>query len=187
MAISNVYFSVDALAKWVPQIAIWTSILAGFSITIFLLIFSRSPFKLPLLLPRYFAAFGAGLIVWIILLWWRRALPFFGLETVLEFIAGGLIFLTAVFCNYYIGNISAGFRIEMLINLAEMNREVTLDEWMAQYGKSRGMHYFLENRLKSTLLPWRLVVWKDNQITLTRFGHFIGQINCFLASLFSEK
>jgi hypothetical protein len=187
MAISSLYSSIGALDNWMPQIAVWTSIIAGFSITAFLLIFSRSPFKLSLLLPRYSAATGAGLIVWIILLWWRRALLFHGPEAVLEFVAGGLIFVTAVFCNYYLGNISAGFRIEMLINLANVNREVTLDEWMAQYGKGLGMHYFLENRLNSTLLPWGLVVRKENQITLTRFGHFIGQINCFLASLFSEK
>jgi hypothetical protein len=187
MAINSLYSSVGALAEWGPQVAVWTSILAGFSITAFLLIFSRPPFKLPLLLPRYSAATGAGLVVWIMLLWCENALPFHGLEAGLEFVAGGLIFVTAVFCNYYLGNISAGFRIEMLINLANVNREVTLDEWMAQYGKGRGMHYFLENRLNATLVPWKLVVWRDNQITLTRFGHFIGRVYCFLASLFPEN
>jgi len=187
MAINNLCSSLGSPAEWAPQVAVWTSVLAGFSITAFLLMFSRRPFKLPLILPRYSAATAAGLVVWIMLLWWKHLIPFHGLETILEFVAGGLIFMTAVFCNYYIGNISAGFRIEMLINLAEANREVTLDEWMALFGKGQGMDYFLDDRLKATLLPWKLAVLKDNKITLTPFGRFIGQINSFLASLFSEK
>jgi hypothetical protein len=187
MAVHNLYSSVGALAEWAPQVFVWTAILAGFSITAFLLIFSSPLFKLPLILPRYTAATGASLVVWIILLWWKRALPFHGLEASLEFVAGILIFISAVFGNYYIGNISAGFRIEMLINLADVNREVTLDEWMTQYGKGRGMHYFLENRLNATLVPWKLVVWRNNQVTLTHFGRFVGWVNCILASLFSEN
>jgi hypothetical protein len=187
MEINSVLSSAGILEGRVPQVAIWTSILAGFSITVFLLIFSRPPFKLPLILPRYSVATGAGLAVWAMLLWLNRAIPLHGLEAGLELIAGGLIFVTAVFCNYYLGNISAGFRIEMLINLAEANREVTLDEWMALFGKGQGMNYFLEDRLNTTLLPWKLVEIKGNRITLTPSGHFVGQINSFLASLFSEK
>jgi hypothetical protein len=120
-------------------------------------------------------------------LWWKGALIFNELDAILELIAGGLIFLAAVFCNYYLGNISAGFRIEMLVNLADVNREVTLDEWMTLYGKGQGMHCFLENRLNATLIPWKLVAWRGNQITLTRFGRIVGRVNCFLASLFSEN
>jgi hypothetical protein len=187
MIMNSVYSLIGFFAGWVPQVTIWTSIMAGLSITSFLLIFSRPPFKLPLTLPRYSAATGAGLVVWIMLLWWKRTLPFHGFEAGLEFLAGAFIFMTAVFCNYYLGNISAGFRIEMLINLAEANREVTLEEWMALFGKGQGMDYFLEDRLRATLLPWKLAEIDDNKITLTPFGHIIGQINTFLASLFSEK
>jgi hypothetical protein len=187
MFIYDAYSSSGALAGWLPEVAVWTSILAGFSITVFLLIFSRPPCKLPLLLPRYTAATGVGLAVWVTLLLWQHALPFQGLEEALELVAGGLIFVTAIFCNYYLGNISAGFRIEMLINLAEANREITLDEWMALFGKGLGMNYFLEDRLTATLLPWKLAIMDDNKITLTPYGNFIGTINSFLASLFSER
>src|SRR6266540_1130314 len=117
----------NSLAGLVPQVTIWTSIIAGLSITAFLLIFSRPPFKLPLILPRYSAASGAGFLVWIMLLWWNGALSIHVTEEYLELVAGGLIFLTTIFCNYYLGNISAGFRIEMLINLADVKREITLD------------------------------------------------------------
>ena len=187
MIINSVSSSANAIAEWIPQVAIWTAILAGLSITIFLLIFSRPPFKLPVILPRYSAATGAGLVVWIALLWWKHAIPFQGLEASFELVAGGLIFVTAIFCNYYIGNISAGFRIEMLINLTEVHREVTLDEWMALFGKGRGMNFFLEDRLQTTLLPWRLAIVRDNKMTLTPVGRFVGRINSFLAALFSEK
>jgi hypothetical protein len=176
-----------SLADWIPQAEIWTAIIAGLSITVFLLIFSHPPFTLPMTMPRYLAATGTGLVVWFVLLWLKEVFPLTGPEGILELVAGALIFLTAVFGNFYLSNISAGFRIEMLINLTELDREVTLDEWMTQYGKGKGMGYFLENRLQSTLLPWRMAVWKDGQIILTRFGRDIGRINCFLASLFSVE
>lgn len=186
MIINSVNYSANTVAEWTPQVAVWTAILAGLSITIFLLLFSRPPFKLPVILPRYSAATGAGLVVWMALLWWKQAIPFYGVEASLELVAGGLIFMTAIFCNYYIGNISAGFRIEMLINLAEARRELTLDEWMALFGKGRGMSFFLEDRLQATLLPWKLAIVRDDKITLTPFGRVVGQINAFLAALFSE-
>ena len=171
-----------------PPVEIWTSIIAGLAITVFLLLFSHPPLKLPMLFKRYSAAIGSGVMIWILLLWRNGALSINGeIEQWLALSAGGLIFLTAIFCNYYLGMIGAGFRIEMLVNLAETNLEVSLDDWMALYGKGQGMHYFLEDRLKATLIPWRLAVYIDNKIILTHFGQLIGRINYFLAYLFSER
>lgn len=101
-------------------------------------------------------------------------------------LAGALLILAAVFCNYYLGNISGGFRIEILVNLAEAGKALTLDEWMALYGKGAGMRYFLEDRLKTTLISWNLATQSGDQITLTPLGRLGGRVNCFLARLFSE-
>lgn len=180
------HFPANPLSAWIPSVSVWTAAIAGFSIVAFLFLFSRAPFKLRLTLPRYSAATAAGLLVWTILLWWKRCLPLRGTDDGLDLIAGGLLFVTAIFCSYYLGNISAGFRIEMLINLADLKREVTLQAWMAQYGAGRGMHYFLEDRLRATLLPWNLVSWKDDKLALTRSGQWIAQINRFVAALLSE-
>jgi hypothetical protein len=166
------------------DIPIWTSLLAGVSITLFLLLFSHRPARLPLTLPRYAAAYLSSLVVWGALLWVKGFFPVSGSKAWLQFFAGGLIFLTAMFCNYYLGNVSAGFRIEMLVNLAGAQAAVSLGEWMAAYGKGRGMGYFLENRLLATLVPWHLAVWKDGTVTLTRWGRLAGSVNRWLAGLF---
>jgi hypothetical protein len=174
--------------SFVPPVEVWTAILAGLSITIFLLLFSRHPLKLPLVLKRYSAAVGGGAAVWFLLLLESGALSFnVKTDQWLALSAGALIYLSAIFCNYYLYLINAGFRIEMLNNLAEANREVTIDEWMALYGKGHGMYYFLEDRLMATLIPWKLATWHDNKIILTRLGQVAGHINSFLAYVFSER
>jgi hypothetical protein len=176
------------LNSFMPPVEVWTSILAGLSITVFLFVFSRYPVRLPMVFWRFSVSCGSGLVVWIILLWSNNVLFLAAkIEQSLALIAGGLIYITAIFCNYYLSMLNTGFRIEMLNNLTEVDREVTLYEWMALYGKGHGMQYFLEDRLKATLIPWKLAEWSDNKIILTRFGHVVGQINSFLASLFSEK
>jgi len=173
---------------FIPPVEIWTSIVGGLSITMFLLLFSRPPIKLPLIWRRYSASIGCGLAIWFLLLWVNNALPFpGGKEKWLALASGGFVYTTAIFCNYYLGNIGGGFRLEMLVNLAEVNRKVGLQEWMALYGKGQGMHYFLEDRLKATLIPWKLAIWKNGEVISTPLGHFIGQVNRFLAILFSEK
>jgi hypothetical protein len=48
------------------------------------------------------------------------------------------------------------------------------------------MSFFLEDRLHATLLPWNLAIVRDDKVTLTPFGRVVGQINAFLAALFSE-
>jgi|GEM_PF-6665164 hypothetical protein len=174
--------------SFIPPVEIWTSILAGLSITFFLLVFSRFPFKLPMTFWRFSVSCGSGLVVWMLLLWSNNLIPISAkIEQWIALIAGMLIYLTAIFCNYYLSMTNASFRVEMLNCIAQVDREITLYEWMALYGKGSGMLYFLDDRLKSTLIPWKLAVRNDNQITLTRFGHIVGKINSFLASLFSEK
>jgi len=171
-----------------PSVEVWTSMVAGMSITGFLLLFSHRPFKLPLVLPRYITSIGCGLIVWFLLLGINQSLSFSKhISEWLELVSGGFVFITAVFCNYYLGNIGGGFRLEMLVNLAEANEDLTVDEWMALYGDGNGMHCFLDDRLRATLIPWKLAVWKGSQIILTPWGHFIGKVNRLLAALFSEN
>jgi len=178
----------NIMKTFIPPMAVWTSILAGFSITVFLLGFSRPPLRLPLFWRRYSAAVGAGLVIWGLLLWANGALYFnWVFERWLDLLAGVLIYLIAIFGNYYLGNVGGGFRIAMLLDLTAANRELTLEEWMGLYGEGRGMSYFLKDRLEATLLPWGLAVQDKIQVSLTPKGVWVGKVACFLASIFKAK
>lgn len=177
----------SAINSFLPPYEIWTSLLAGLSVTFFLLLFSKPPFRLPLLIKRYGASTGAGFFLWLVLLYWGEGASFLrDTEKYPTLLAGALLIWTAVFCNYYLGNISAGFRIEILVNLAQANKSISLEQWMALYGKGAGMRYFLEDRLKTTLISWNLATQSGDQITLTPLGRFGGRVNSFFAHLFSE-
>jgi hypothetical protein len=179
---------IDFRSIFIPSVEVWTALIGGFSITFFLIIFAHRPLKILSIVKRYIVSTGCGASVWVFLLKINGGLV---LEInpgyCLAILAGALVFLSAVFFNYYLGNISGGFRIEMLVNMSQSRQPVSLAEWMALYGKGRGMHYFLEDRLKATLIPWRLGVWNAGRVCLTPLGHLAGQVNRFFARLLSEK
>ncbi len=136
-------------------------------------------------MPRFLVSIGVGVMVWGVLLSLNHAFSIkWEINRWLDLGAGALIYLTAIFCNFYLCNVGGGFRIEMLVNLAGAKREVTLKEWMDSYGKGLGMRFFLDDRLRATLTSWNLAVKKDDRVVLTRFGQFVGKIADFLASLF---
>lgn len=102
----------------------------------------------------------------------------------LDLSAGVLLYTTAIFCNYYLCIVGGGFRIEMLVNLTEANRALTLEEWMGSYGGGLGMHFFLDDRLRGILISWKLCMKKNDQIVLTRFGKVVGKVADILNVLF---
>lgn len=170
-----------------PSLEIGTSLLAGISVTFFLVFFSRKPLCLPLLLKRYGAATGAAFFLWVLMLVCGSKISWgSGLSNAPSLLAGILLILACVFLNYYIGNIAGGFRIEILVNLADSKTPLSLEEWMAVYGKGAGMRYFLEDRLRSTLISWNLAIQDGDKITLTPLGRLAGKVNLFFAQLFSE-
>ena len=179
--------SPDWVVTFVPSVEIWTALVGGVTITLFLLLFSRRPFKLPMTLPRYGAATGCGFLVWFILLCMNQHFLLECLiERLLALLVGCLIMATAFACNYYLGNVYGGFRIEMLVNINNSNKAINLDEWMSFFGKGKGMRYFLEDRLKTTLIPWKFAVQEENTVRLTPLGHFAGITNRFLSWLFAN-
>jgi len=175
------------LSAFVPSAEIWTALAGGASITLFLLVFSRKPFRLPMTLPRYGAATVSGFLVWGLLLWFNQsALLESVFERCLALLAGALIMVTAFAFNYYLGNVYGGFRVEMLVNIYNAKRNIDLDEWMSLFGNGKGMRFFLRDRLKTTLIPWKLAVWVGNGVKLTSLGHFAGLTNRFFSWLFAN-
>lgn len=177
----------ELASTFIPSVEIWTALAGGASITLFLLVFSRKPFRLPMTLPRYGAALGGGFLLWGVLLWANHsALLESGFERCLALLAGALIMAAAFAFNYYLGNVYGGFRVEMLVNIHSANRDLDLDEWMGLFGKGKGMRYFLEDRLKTTLIPWRFAVRVEKTVKLTPLGHFAGLTNRFFSWLLAN-
>ena len=177
----------DSWSSIIPSAEVWTALVGGVIMTICLIVLAHPPLKFSSIVMRYIVSAGCGAMAWILLLLFHGGLVLASTAGKwLALIAGSLIFLTAVFFNYYIGNISGGFRLEMLVNLSQSNQPISLEDWMALYGKGRGMHYFLEDRLKATLVPWKLGAWNAGIVMLTPLGHLAGQVNRLFARLFSE-
>lgn len=146
------------------------SIFAGFSIPFFTYIFSS---RLPLFkswIIQYITASLSGFLLWFVL-----AIAFDApWDYRWDILCGVLILLCAIWSNYWLGNLRGGFRINMLLKIAEQTRPVSLDEWMSLYG-GLGMDAFLRDRLKAILIPWRIVEEHNDIIRLTRGrGDFFG-------------
>ncbi len=152
------------------QLIIVFSIIAGFSIPFFTYIFSRRILLFRSKMIQYITASVFGFLLWFFLARifntpWNNEW---------DILCGTLIILCAIWSNYWLGNLGGGFRINMLLKIAEQKQPVSLDEWMDLYG-GLGMDAFLSDRLKAILLPWKIVEEKNGIITLTKErGYFWG-------------
>jgi len=146
------------------------SIIAGFSIPFFSFIFSSRILLFKSKMIQYVTASIFGFLLWFFL-----AMTFnIAWHNKWDILCGVLIILCAVWSNYWLGNLGGGFRINMLLKIAEQTRPVSLDEWMDLYG-GLGMNAFLRDRLRTILIPWKIVEEHNGIITLTKErGYFFG-------------
>jgi hypothetical protein len=174
---------------------ILTSAIAGFSMLGFMILFSRRPFYIPYGLPRYAGTFLAGLVLWIALLGFTHALlPFTAAATpargytaaIPDLICGFLVLGCAAWACYWVSNFGQGFRIHMLLDLAQQKTPVTLEQWMACFG-DLGMEKFLKDRLQSILIPWKIVELDGDAVKLTPgLGRFLGAGADFLTQVLND-
>ena len=146
------------------------SIIAGFSIPFFSYIFSSRIQLIKSKMIQYVTASIFGFLLWFFL-----AVIFnISWHNKWDILCGVLIILCAVWSNYWLGNLGGGFRINMLLKIAEQKQPVSLDEWMDLYG-GLGMDAFLRDRLRTILIPWKIVEENNGIITLTKErGYFFG-------------
>jgi hypothetical protein len=163
----------------IPKIIVF-AILAGFSTLIFRMILSHRPLRLAGGLAQIIVSSLSGITLWIVLvLLSHSTTPISGAEK-WDMVSGVLIHLCAFWCNYWISNLAGGFRVLMAINLADQTRPITLEEWMAAFG-GLGMDVFLRDRMKSILIPWKIVSVHDNKmILLPGWGMFFGRLMAIL-------
>ena len=156
------------------------AILTGFSTLIFRMILSHRPFRLAGTWTQIIVSSLSGLSLWIVLVLLLHSIaPISGAEK-WDMVCGVLIHLCAFWCNFWIGNLVGGFRAQMTFNLASQTRPVTLVEWMAAFG-GLGMDAFLKDRMKSILIPWKIVSVHDNKmILLPGWGIFFGRLMAVL-------
>jgi hypothetical protein len=156
------------------------AILASFSTLIFRVILPHRPFFLTGAWAQVIVSSLFGISVWIVLV--LRAYPF-GLISEIEIwdvVCGVLIHLCALWCNYWICNLSGGFRAQMAITLADQTCPVTLEEWMVAFG-GLGMNAFLKDRMTSILIPWKIAFVRNDKLTLLPgWGLFFGRLMVFL-------
>jgi hypothetical protein len=92
-----------------------------------------------------------------------------------DLICSLLILGCFIWTSYWIANFSGGFRVLVLLDLADAKSPVTQREWMDRYGEGRGMREFLDDRLRSILVPLGLVSLEGDQVVLTpRKGKAMG-------------
>jgi hypothetical protein len=166
----------------IPRIIV-LAILTGFSTLIFRIIFSHRPFRLAGFWTQIAVSSLSGVSLWIVLLIILHTTNPITWAERWDVVCGVLIHLCAFWCNYWIGNLGGGFRVQMAINLADQTRPVTLEEWMAAFS-GLGLDVFLKDRLNSILIPWKIVSVNDHKITLLPgWGMFFGKLIAILEIL----
>jgi hypothetical protein len=152
------------------------AIISGFAILIFRVIISHRPFRAPGMRPHAMTSTFLGWFLWILLTILERFYAPLSRIDGWDIFCGILILLCASWCNYWIGNLAGGFRVQMQINLVNQPRPVSLEEWMLAFG-GLGMKAFLRDRLTSILIPWRIVTMEDDKVRLLPgWGLFFGRL-----------
>lgn len=142
---------------------------AGATIFGFGLVFFRVPRSALSGMKRLYLSWLCGTLVWLACL--AHQLPDWGAlprGTRPDLICGVLVLCCFIWSSYWFANLGGGFRILMLLDLADARRPITLSQWMDRYGKQRGMREFLNDRLRSILLPLHLVDLEGDRVILTR-------------------
>jgi hypothetical protein len=165
------------------SLAIILSIVSGISIPIFMALFSNPHLKIKSGWTRYIASSCAGFILWLILLGISDSIH----SNRWDLVCGGLVILCAIWANYWLGNLGGGFRINMLVILAAQREPVSFEQWMNLYG-GLGMEEFLQDRLRSILIPWGIVRETNGTILLTATrGKLFGWLMNILYILLQGK
>jgi hypothetical protein len=152
------------------SLVIILSIVSGILIPIFTTLFSIPRLRIKTGWARYISSSCAGFVIWLILM----VIFGFPLNNPWDLLCGVLVILCAIWSNYWLGNFGGGFRVNMLVNLAEKTTPVPIEEWMRLYG-GLGMEKFLSDRLQSILIPWKIVKLTEGVVSLTPDrGKFFG-------------
>ena len=159
-----------------PPAIIALAILASFSTLVFRLIISHRPLRISGGWTQIIVSsiLGGGLWIGSTLLYLANTASYE--NTGWDLLCGILILLCALWCQYWIGNLGGGFRVQMQITLADQTRPVSLEEWMDLFN-GRGMQVFLADRLNSILIPWKIVEVKNSKVRLLPgCGMFYGRL-----------
>lgn len=159
-----------------PPAIITLAILAGFYTLVFRLIISHRPLRISggwaqIILP---SILGGGLWIGSTMLTLANTPSYENAGW--DLVCGILILLCVLWCQYWIGNLGGGFRVQMQITLADQTQPVSLEKWMALFN-GRGMEVFLADRLNSILIPWKIVDVKNGKVRLLPgWGMFYGRL-----------
>ncbi|HEX2996548.1 MAG TPA: hypothetical protein VHP14_17110 [Anaerolineales bacterium] len=152
------------------------AIAASFLTLAIRVVISRRPFHVKNTWTQIIVSTFIGMILWIIAILSTRSR--FASSRVVwgDIICGILIFLSALWCNYWSGNLAGGFRVQMQFNIACQNAPISLDEWMRIFG-GLGMEVFLKDRIESILIPWNTIVLENGYLRLrSGWGMFFGRL-----------
>jgi hypothetical protein len=136
-----------------------------------------------------YLAWLAGALVWLVLLS-QLSRPVFPLTPGRrwDLLCGALILGCSFWGDYWLANLGGGFRVLMLLDLADAGRPLTQQEWMDRYGGGRGMNEFLSDRLRSILVPLKVVSLDQNDVILTSVrGRILGLLVWTLSLLLTNR
>ena len=151
----------------VPSGIIASAIVSGLSLFVLTMVVFRVPARKLSGMQRLYIVWLCGAALWVLLLFRCPELAPPSRQAWWDVSCGALTFISFVWCNYWFANLGGGFRVLMLLDLAEAKGPVSVQEWMDLYGRGCGMHAFLEDRLRSVLLPMKIVSREGDVVQLT--------------------
>jgi hypothetical protein len=159
-----------------PPIIIALAIMAGFSTLVFRLIISHRPLRISGSWTQIILSSILGVGLWIFSTLLTLANTPSYENKGWDLFCGILILMCVLWCNYWIGNLGGGFRVQMQITLADQTQPVSLEKWMEAFN-GRGMRIFLADRLNSILIPGKIVEEKNGKVRLLPgWGMFYGRL-----------
>ena len=169
---------------FIPPPAVYTAIISALTIIVFLFLFSHGLFKVIKPGRRFcFAVFGS-LILWPVLLWLTDALIPFNDLRLMDLIAGVFVIVTAIFVSFTVWSLLVwGFTLTMLLNLAQQDSAIELEDWINRYGGGEGLETFFRDRME-VLFRYGMAVRNGDKILLTPgrgmlTGRVVRLLKCF--------
>jgi len=152
------------------------AIVCSISTLLIRVIISRKPFLIKNIWTQIISSLIIAAIIWAASIYLTKSSsPISGAEWG-DILCGVLIFLSAFWCHYWIGNFAGGFRVQMLNNLASQKQPISKEEWMNTFG-GLGMEAFLRDRIQSILIPWQVINLEHGQLRLLAgWGTFFGKL-----------
>lgn len=161
----------------IPPVVL-SAALGGFAIFGFIPLYFRVPWKGVSAMQRVYLSWLSGTLLWLILASQQSLdLLQFPPDARADLVCGALIVGCCAWAAFWICNLGGGFRVLMLLDLFEARRCLSRTEWMDLYGEGRGMHEFLEDRLRTILVPLGIVRIEAGHVSLTKSrGTWLGRI-----------